>query len=153
MLAHLTGVDCKMYGSTCLCPFLGEIETQFDRILIAWITSRRVGPVMPSPGMKRFNHRRAEEPNNQPNVEIQLKIATVAEVLFYEKVYYLVSWPWFAFATSVVSRGKYGVDDDQGEIRRDGEEHDHMEGPCYAADGVDSLKRNDWYFDCNIIKV
>ena len=103
--------------------------------------------------MKRFNHRRAEEPNNQPNVEIQLKRTTVAEVLVYEKVYHLVSWPWFAFATSVVSRGKYGVDDDQGEIRRDGEEHDHVEGPCHAADWVDSLKKNAWLFLSNFMKV
>ena len=98
---------------------------------------------MPSPSMKRFNHRRAEEPNNEPNVEIQLKTTIVEEVLVCEQVYHLVSWPRFALATSVVSRGKYGVDDDQGEICRDGEEHDHVEGPRDTANWVDSLKKND----------
>lgn len=77
---------------------------------------------MPAPGVERLDHRGAEEPNDQPNVEVQL-----------------VRGPGLSFATSVVSRGEDGVDNNEGEICGDSEEHDHVERPRYAANRVDSL--------------
>lgn len=91
-------------------------------LLHSWILGSSIRSVVPSPSVKGLDHCGAEEPNYQPDVEIQL-----------------ISRPGLPFATSVVSRRENGVDDDQRNIRSNSEEHDHVKWPRDAADRVNFL--------------
>ena len=111
-----------------------------QKIIPTWILGSSIRSVVPSPSVKRLDHGGAEEPNYQPNVEIQLNRKSQDQ--FISKLYNLISRPGLPFATSVVSRRENGVDDDQRNIRRYCEEHDHVEWPRDTADRVNFLRRN-----------